>query len=225
MQSMKRVAAWGAALAVAASIGLAGCASTTASGDTSSSGAPQDVGGGSTKYNTGDIKQFCPKKPTKVAYAKGSSNTWTKIVLAEIKDEASKCKTITGVLFTDAGGDQQKSISDLNGLVAQGVGAIVVEPEAGAVQLPSIRAANQAGIGTIPLVSDPGGKVGVDYPDYVLEDTNYIGQVQADWLNKVVKKGTVAFLVVMGHTHTLPNGTDTCPPSTPLTPSPFAICL
>jgi ribose transport system substrate-binding protein len=177
-------------LSIATLVALSGCASTEATGG--STAAAQ--GGGTAEYGTGDITQFCPDSPTKVAFAKGSNNTWTKIVLAEIEDEASKCDTITDVLFADAQGDQQKAISDLNGLVAQGVGAIVVQPEFGAAQLPSIAAANAAGVGTIPLVSDPGGQVPADYPDYVLNDTEYVGQTEADWLHDTVGSGKVAFL-------------------------------
>ncbi|MDI2030173.1 substrate-binding domain-containing protein [Saccharopolyspora sp. TS4A08] len=142
----------------------------------------------------GDIMPFCPKQPMKVGYAKGTSNTWTKITLAEIKAEASKCPTITDVVFTDAQGNQQKAISDLNGLVAQGVKAIVVQPEFGAAQLPSMRAAMRAGVAIVPLISNPGGTQGTDYQDFAFEDTKHVGAVQAEWLAKTVGKGKVVFL-------------------------------
>lgn len=182
----------GTALLALSALAVGGCAKTT-SDSADEAGARQSTAR-ATSGADGDITAFCPKKPMKVGFAKGSSNTWTKITLAEIKAEAGKCKNITDVIFTDAQGNQQKAISDLNGLVAQGVKAIVVQPEFGAAQLPSIRAAVRAGVGVVPLISDPGGTKGTDYQDYAFEDADYTGEVWADWLAKTVKKGKVVFL-------------------------------
>lgn len=182
----------GASVLAVAGLVLTGCASTE-TGTANDAAAENQTG--TAEYGEGDITQFCPETDSKVAYAKGSNNTWTKIVLAELEDEASKCDTITEVVFADAQNDQQKSISDLNSLVAQGVAAIVVQPEFGAAQIPSIAAANAAGVGTVPLISDPGGQAGVDYPVMVGHDFDYIGETQAAWLNEVLDgEGTVVFL-------------------------------
>ncbi|WP_159618646.1 substrate-binding domain-containing protein [Arthrobacter zhaoguopingii] len=185
----ERKAAPAAVCLTALALLASGCASTTASTDGSAA-----LQTGSSDYGAGDITDYCPDEPTKVAYAKGSNNTWAQITLAEIKDEASKCETITDVIFTDAQGNQQQAVSDLNGLVAQGVKAIVIQPEFGRAQIPSIAAATQAGVGIVPLISDPGGIVGTDYPDAVLEDPNAAGAEWAKWLDATVGKGTVAFL-------------------------------
>jgi ribose transport system substrate-binding protein len=153
------------AAVAAIAVTLSACASTTA--PSGGATAERDTSGARAVSGTaGDITQFCPQEPTKVAYAKGSSNAWTKIALAELQDEARKCPTITDVLFTDAQGDQQKAISDVNALVAQGVQAIVIQPEFGAAQLPSMRAAVAAGVAVVPLISDPGGAQGTDYQDF-----------------------------------------------------------
>ncbi|MHC6229158.1 substrate-binding domain-containing protein [Arthrobacter sp. MMS24-T111] len=188
MKATTRVALPAAVLTAVALLAT-GCASTET--NTGAAAAQQT---GATTFGTGDITQYCPKEPTKVAYAKGSNNSWTAITLAEIRDEASKCKTITDVIFTDAQGNQQQAVSDLNGLVAQGVKAIVVQPEFGQAQIPSIAAAHNAGVGIVPLISDPGGSPGTDYSQAVLQDYAGAGKDWADWLNKTVKKGTVAFL-------------------------------
>ncbi|MGP3534030.1 substrate-binding domain-containing protein [Microbacterium sp. RD1] len=191
MRSQTRTLALLAAAASAVLV-LAGCADTSATTSQGSGQAAEQEG--TAEYGDGDIAEFCPDEDTKVAYAKGSNNTWTRITLAEIEAEAALCDTISEVIFTDAQGDQQKAVSDLNSLVAQGVGAIVVQPEFGAAQIPSIAAANQAGIGTVPLVSDPGGQVPTDYPDRVLQDYDYMGEQWAEWLHENVGEGTVAFL-------------------------------
>lgn len=182
----------GASVLAVAGLVLTGCASTE-TGSANDAAAEDQTG--TAEYGEGDITQFCPETDSKVAYAKGSNNTWTKIVLAELEDEAAKCDTISEVVFADAQNDQQKSISDLNSLVAQGVAAVVVQPEFGAAQIPSIAAANAAGVGTVPLISDPGGQVGTDYPAAVLYDNDYFGETQVSWLNEVLDgEGTVVFL-------------------------------
>lgn len=180
-----------AAVMAAVALFATGCASTDAATTATGPTAHQS---GDTTFGTGTIADFCPKEPTKVAYAKGSNNSWTTITLAEIRDEAAKCSTITEVLFTDAQGNQQQAVSDLNGLVAQGVKAVIIQPEFGQAQIPSIAAAHAAGVGIVPLISDAGGTPGTDYSEAILEDYAGAGKDWAAWLNKTVGTGTVAFL-------------------------------
>lgn len=177
------------AMAAGAMLLATGCASTE-----TTTAAPTASLDGATEYGTGSIADFCPKEPMKVAYAKGSNNSWTTVTLAEIRDEASKCENITEVLFTDAQGNQQQAISDINGLVAQGVKAIVVQPEFGQAQIPSLRAAHDAGVGVVTLISNAGGTPGTDYAEAVLEDTDASGRDWVSWLDKTIGEGNVAFL-------------------------------
>lgn len=166
-----------------------GCASTSQAG----AGGGTELNGTS-EYGTGNMADFCPKEPMKVAYAKGSNNSWTTITLAEMRDEAAKCDTITEVIFTDAQGNQQQAISDINSLVAQGVKAIVVQPEFGQAQVPALRAAHEAGVGVATLISNAGGVVGQDYAAEILEDTDASGRDWVKWLDETIGEGTVAFL-------------------------------
>lgn len=187
---MKNLRSLAAAVATAGLIFTAtGCASSTDSGS-----APESSLNGATEFGTGKMEDFCPDEPMKVAYAKGSNNSWTRITLEEMREEAAKCENITDVLFTDAQGNQQQAISDINGLVAQGVKAIVVQPEFGQAQLPALRAAHDAGVGVVTLISSAGGTPGVDYADAVLEDTDASGRDWVQWLDKTIGKGTVGFL-------------------------------
>lgn len=170
---------------------MSSCASTEANPNGPGSGAQE----GTSEFGDGDITPYCPEEDSKVAFAKPSDNTWTQTVLAEIRDEASKCDTITEVIFANAQGDQQKAVSDIQSLVAQGVAAIVTIPDFGAAQIPSIAAANAAGVGTVPVISDPGGQVGIDYPTIVRYDYDYVGETQVKWLNDVLGgEGTIVFL-------------------------------
>src|SRR5262249_36177971 len=74
----------------------------------------------------GDITSMCGKKPAFVAFQDGFGGaTWFKTAAAEVKDELSKCPTVTKFVYLDANNDQQKYNSDINGLVAQGVNVLI----------------------------------------------------------------------------------------------------
>lgn len=142
-----------------------------------------------------DITAVCGTEPITVALADGfGGNSWRKITRAEMEDEAAKCPNIEEVLYTDAAGDQQQAIADINSLVAQGADAIVVYADFGEAQLPAIRAAHEEGVAIVPYLSDPGGTPGEDYVDFVDEDRPAIGQLWADWIGTVVGEGNVIFL-------------------------------
>ena len=56
--------------------------------------------------------------------------------------------------YADGQGDTQKAISDIQSMVASGVDAIVVFPDAGEAILPALRSAYEQGVVTVSL---PGG--------------------------------------------------------------------
>lgn len=183
--------------AVAASLAMASCASTVAPSQTSSAAAqaapatvattPADIS------NAYDITKLCGDKPMNIAFAKGTGNTDSQLVMGELMAEASKCPNVK-VRFVDAQGSQQKAISDINALVAQGIDGIITQPEFGEAQLPSMRAAVKAGVPVVTLISDPGGTIGTDMTDKVHQDFPALGQKWADWMNTNVKAGKVVFL-------------------------------
>ncbi len=55
-------------------------------------------------------------------------------------------------------------------MVAKGVNALVVFPDAGKAILPALTSAYKAGVMTVPYRVTPGGKAGVNYNDFI--DTN-----------------------------------------------------
>jgi len=70
----------------------------------------------------GDIAPMCGTKPMIVGVSDGyGGNTWRKTGLAEVKDELSRCKNVTRVIYSNANGDPQKANSDINSMVAQGI--------------------------------------------------------------------------------------------------------
>jgi ribose transport system substrate-binding protein len=180
-------------LVVVGALLLAACSS---GGDTETAAAPTGSGAASGPAPVaGDITTLCGDEPMVVAYADGfGGNSWRKVNRAEFEDEASKCANITDVLYTDAQGDQQKAISDINGLVAQGVNVIVTSADAGAALLPAIKAATAAGVSVVTNLTDVGGTPGVDYAAFIDEDRAAAAAEWASWVGENIGEGNVVFL-------------------------------
>jgi ribose transport system substrate-binding protein len=171
----------GAALAATA---IAGCGSSS---DSSGSSGGSQSGGGKP---VAGAPSWCGSKKITLALADGfGANAWRRITSAEAADEAKKCPSVTKYIYTDGQGNTQKAISDITGLVAQGVNALVVFPDAGKAVLPAIRQAHQAGVTTVPYRVDPGGKPGVDYDYFVSTDFKQAGELWGQWLVKALPKG------------------------------------
>jgi ribose transport system substrate-binding protein len=139
---------------------------------------------------------WCGPKKITIALTDGfGGNTWRRITRAEAENEAKKCSSVTKFLYADGQGNVQKAISDINGLVAQGVNALIVFPDAGKAVLPAIRGAYKAGVVTVPYRVTPGGKPGVDYDYFVPTDFFNDGVLWAKRIVKVLKgKGNIVYL-------------------------------
>ena len=139
---------------------------------------------------------WCGPKKITVALADGfAANNWRRITTAEAQDELKKCPSVTKFVHTDGQGNTQKAISDIDGLVAQGVNAIVVYPDAGKALLPVLTKATKAGVVTVPYWTDIGGKKGVNYTDSFFIDWRKTGQDWGRWVAKVLHgKGTWLYL-------------------------------
>ena len=88
-------------------------------------------------------------------------------------------------MHTDGQGDTQKAISDIEGLAAQGVNAVVVFPDAGKAMLPALTKVTKAGVVTVPYWVYPGGEEGDDY-DYFFIDRL---QDRREALGRVARQG------------------------------------
>jgi ribose transport system substrate-binding protein len=188
------LAAAAAALALVASSCSSG--SPAQAGGTSGHVEGQKTGIVGTQDQVQDISEFCGTKPLTVALADGfGGNSWRKITRAVFEAEAAKCPNIKKVLYTDAQGDTQKAISDINSLVAQGVDVIVTFVDGGEALLPTIKKATAAGVKVVPFVGSPGGTPGKDYVDFVAEDIKTYGSSLADWtIDAMHGKGNLVML-------------------------------
>ncbi len=142
-----------------------------------------------------DDTSFCGTKPITLGIHDGFGvNGWSKSSMAAVRSEAAKCPNVKQVVRIGQG-DLQKSIADVNGLVAEGIDALVIIPDFGKAQLPSIKAATDAGVKVVAWAADPGGKPGEDYVAYVDWDQVDAGAVWAEWMAKALGgKGNIIFL-------------------------------
>ena len=149
----------------------------------------------STPGENADIGPMCGAKPMIVGRSDGfGGNTWRKTALEELKDELGHCPNVKRFIYSNANGDPQKANSDINSMVAQGVNVLIVDPDFGPTQIPSMRSAMKAGATVVAYPIDLPGTVGRDYSANITFNTVAIGKAWADWLDKAVKKGTVIFL-------------------------------
>lgn len=143
----------------------------------------------------GDIAPLCGTKPAFVALTDGFGGAaWFKTTAQEFKDELSKCKNVTKVVYVNANGSQQKYNSDINSLVSQGVNVLVSFTHFGDASLPVLRNATKAGVTVVPFFAKISGEPGKDYVDVVYQDPVPNGVMWADFLGKTAKTGNVIFL-------------------------------
>lgn len=142
-----------------------------------------------------DDTSFCGTKQITVGVHDGFGiNGWSKSSMAAVRSELARCANVKQVVRIGQG-DLQKSIADVNGLVAQGIDGLVIIPDFGKAQLPSIKNATKAGVKVEPWAADPGGEAGKDYVSYADYDTKDAGRVLAEWAAKAIhEEGNVVFL-------------------------------
>ena len=125
-----------------------------------------------------------PKKITMGLTDGFGGNNWRLVTTASARNEAAKCSSVTKLLYADGQGNVTKAISDIKGMVAKGVKALVVFPDAGKAILPTLRAAYKAGVVTVPYRVDPGGTAGKDYTLWVGGDFVTDGKNWGTWTKK-----------------------------------------
>ncbi len=81
--------------------------------------------------------------------------------------EALKCPSITKYEYADGQGDTQKSISDIKGMAAKGIDALVVFGDAGPAVLPAITSVFKSGKVIVPYRVNVGGEEGKNYTKFI----------------------------------------------------------
>src|SRR5690242_17968506 len=136
------------------------------------------------------VPSWCGPKKIKLGFTDGfGGNSWRLVTTASARNEAEKCPSVTSLSYADGQGNTQKAISDIQGMVAKGITAIVVFPDAGKAILPALRSAYKAGVITVPYRVTPGGKAGVDYNVFVDTPFAQAGENWGRWILRVLPKG------------------------------------
>ncbi|HEY2602836.1 MAG TPA: substrate-binding domain-containing protein [Thermoleophilaceae bacterium] len=165
-------------------------ANTTAATPATNLTASQEIA------NSGVVNgaSFCGTKPITLGVQDGFGvNAWSQESLAAVRSEAAKCKNVKTIVAI-GGGDLQKSISDVNSMVAQGAKAITIIPDFGQAELAAIKQATGAGVKVVPWGADPSGTAGTDYVSYVDWNVPASGTLWANWMVKALHgKGNVIF--------------------------------
>ena len=121
-----------------------------------------------------------------VAYADGfGENVWRQVTKMEFIAQALTYPDIKKIIYTSAGGDAAKAVSDMRAYIAQKVDVIVIFADAGAALLPTVKEATAAGIlVTVHNGTDVGGKPGKDYVSGIAENICNLG---ADFVKVVAE--------------------------------------
>jgi ribose transport system substrate-binding protein len=139
---------------------------------------------------TSATPSWCGPKKITLGLTDGfGGNSWRLVTTASARAEAAKCPSVTSLTYADGQGTTQKAISDIQGMVAKGVNALVVFPDAGKAILPALRSSYKAGVVTVPYRVTPGGKAGVDYNVFVDTPFAQAGENWGKWILKVLPKG------------------------------------
>jgi ribose transport system substrate-binding protein len=139
---------------------------------------------------TSATPSWCGPKEIKLGFTDGfGGNSWRLVTTASARNEAQKCPRVSSIDYADGQGNTQKAISDIQGMVAKGVDALVVFPDAGKAILPTLRSAYKAGVVTVPYRVTPGGKAGADYHVFIDTPFSQAGENWGRWIRRVLPKG------------------------------------
>lgn len=142
-----------------------------------------------------DNTSFCGDKEMVLGIHDGFGvNGWSKASMAAVRSEAAKCANVTQLVRIGQA-DLQKSIADVNGMVAEGIDGLVIIPDWGKAQLPSLQGATDAGVKVVPWAADPGGEAGKDYVAYLDWSEHAAGVAWAEWVVQALNgEGNVVFI-------------------------------
>ena len=143
-----------------------------------------------------DMPSWCGPKQASLALLDGyGGNSWRQVTTASGKQTASLCPSITTYEYADGNGDTQKSISDIKGLAAKGIDALVVFGDAGPAVLPAITSVFKSGKTIVPYRVNVGGEEGKNYTKFIGSSFVDDGVSWGNWIKGVLPNGgNVLFL-------------------------------
>ena len=151
---------------------------------------------GSASLAQAEVPSWCGPKKASLALLDGyGGNSWRQVTTASGKQTASLCPSITTYEYADGNGDTQKSISDIKGLAAKGIDALVVFGDAGPAVLPAITSVFKSGKVIVPYRVNVGGEEGKNYTKFIGSSFVDDGVSWGNWIKSVLPNGgNVLFL-------------------------------
>ena len=130
------------------------------------------------------------------------NNAWRVAETGSIQDEAEK----RGVelIYTDAGGDTAKQVSDVEDIVNQKPDVIMMAPREYEGMAPALEAAKAAGIPVLLLDRETAGVAGEDYLAFVGADFYWEGQECAKKVSRKSLQNTIISTLSPHRTESLP---------------------
>ena len=137
-----------------------------------------------------DTPSWCGDTEATVALLDGfGGNSWRQITTASAREEAMRCPSITSVEYADGQGNTQQAISDIRGMAARGIDALVVFGDAGPAVLPAVTAVYRAGTVVVPYRVDIGGEAGVNYNQWIGASFVNDGENWGRWIHEILPEG------------------------------------
>lgn len=143
-----------------------------------------------------EVPSWCGPKQATLALLDGyGGNSWRQVTTASGKQTVELCPSITKYEYADGQGDTQKAISDIKGMAAKGIDALVVFGDAGPAVLPAITSVFKAGKVIVPYRVNVGGKEGENYSKFIGSSFENDGKTWGNWIKSILPNGgNVLFL-------------------------------
>lgn len=137
-----------------------------------------------------EVPSWCGSKTATLALLDGfGGNSWRQVTTASARAEAAKCPSITSVEYADGQGNTQKAISDIKGMAARGIDALVVFGDAGPAVLPAVTSVFEAGKVVVPYRVDIGGEAGKNYTQWIGASFVNDGENWGTWIKSILPAG------------------------------------
>jgi len=137
-----------------------------------------------------EVPSWCGPKQASLALLDGyGGNSWRQVTTASGKQTAELCPSITKYEYADGQGDTQKSISDIKGMAAKGIDALVVFGDAGPAVLPAITSVFKSGKVIVPYRVNVGGEEGKNYTKFIGSSFVDDGVSWGNWIKSILPNG------------------------------------
>jgi ribose transport system substrate-binding protein len=147
---------------------------------TGTTGPTATTAGGSANEVMVDTTKFKKPGPYKIGFSNISVvNSWRVQMVRELEQEKTLHPEVSDLFITDAGGDVNKQIADVEDLLSKGIDALLITPASPDALVPVVQKALDSGIPVIVFNSSIAGDIATSS---IGTDETEFGYVDAKWL-------------------------------------------